>query len=326
MNSNRVQLQIRILKSTHRDIEQRHNDRNKMRNGRVIFRPVEISDKAAIEAAVPPNPLLSCEYCFANLFSWRKACGTRWGLFKGHLTAFFEKEDEILMPAGSEPDPEDLYDFYLDVFPDGDGCIAHIPAKYIGLFPSIKDLFEVEKCIDHTEYIHETENLFNLNGSKFHNKKNLLNQFIRNNPGFEVRKASRKFIPECFSLAEKWYEDKTCKTFGITHERSAIKESLDNFEELGLEGVLIFCGGSLTAFSVFSIFNGTCIVHFEKYDRSVKGAAQAINYETAKSVLGKCRYINREQDLGIEGLRKAKSSYCPDIFDTDFTLTKKKVC
>ena len=108
---------------------------------------------------------------------------------------------------------------------------------------------------------------------------------------------------------------------GVIADVFAELEVFTDLDELGLEGVMIFCGGKMTAFSVFSIFNGTCIVHFEKYDRAVKGAAQAVNYETAKAVLGRCRYINREQDLGIEGLREFKKYLRPSRF-----LKKNSIC
>lgn len=289
-----------------------------------FFREVTFEHKTTLEDSIPSSPLLSCEYCFTNLFSWRNVCGTRWGLFDGGLTALFADEDEILMPAGTEPAPHKLYDFYLGIFPDCQGDIAHVPAEYIKKFPSILDFFEAEESRDQSEYLHKTENLVHLKGQAFHKKKNLLNQFLRNNPTYSARKITSEDISHCFELSKKWCEDKTCETFGISHEQSAIKETLSHFDLLGVEGVGIFINEKLVAFSVFTIYNDACIVHYEKYDRAIKGCAQAINWETAKSVAGRCEYINREQDLGIEGLRKAKTSYNPDILKTDFVLTGKK--
>ncbi len=290
---------------------------------KLFFREVRLEDKETIASSIPPSPLLSCEYCFTNLFSWRKVCGTRWGLFKNRLTAIFEDEDEIIIPAGLEPEPEELHDFFIKIFPDGEGVIARVPNSYVDKFPALSHYFDLEKSRDQIEYVHKTENLVNLKGGAFHKKKNLLSQFLRNNPGFKVEKLDNKHVEECFYLAEKWCETKTCDTFGISHEQSAIKETLGNFHKLGVEGIVLFCENKLSAFSVFTIFNGTCVVHFEKYDREIKGSAQAVNWETAKAVLGRCDYINREQDMGIEGLRKAKMSYNPDIFEADYILSGK---
>ncbi len=282
----------------------------------------DFSAKKTIEELVPSDPLLSCEYCFTNIYSWRKSCGTKWAVFEDCLTAIYELEDEVLMPAGIKISPDKLAAFFDAVFPAGEGTLAHVPKSYLLDNPETCKYFSAEESRDHAEYLHKTENLAFLKGEAFHKKKNLVSQFIRNNPDCRSFPLSADDLSDCLRLTDEWMLGKDSSVLGVMEEASAIRESLEHFSELGIEGVAISAGGRICAFSVWTVFNGTCIVHYEKYDRSKKGSAQAINLETAKSVLGRCDYINREQDLGIEPLRKAKISYRPDLLATDFVLKR----
>jgi hypothetical protein len=99
---------------------------------------------------------------------------------------------------------------------------------------------------------------------------------------------------------------------------------MNYFTELGLQGVKISRGDDMVAFSIFSPLNANMVdVHFEKFDPEVKGSSQVINWETAKFLSGKYKYINREQDLGIEGLRRAKQSYDPEYIVSAYFLERK---
>ena len=103
-----------------------------------------------------------------------------------------------------------------------------------------------------------------------------------------------------------------------------MKRALDAFDALGLEGLVLFANGRLAGFSVFDRLNqNTADVHFEKYDPLIKGSAQAINWETARLLQGRYEYINREQDVGIEGLRKSKRSYCPAFTVKTYLLRRR---
>ena len=108
----------------------------------------------------------------------------------------------------------------------------------------------------------------------------------------------------------------------LKEKLEALKVSLDCFEEIGFEGLVVVVDGKVIAFSVFSQFKDLVYdIHFEKADINFKGAAQVINQETAKYLKGKCQYLNKEQDLGIKGLRQAKMSYEPEIMFVPYGLT-----
>jgi hypothetical protein len=175
------------------------------------------------------------------------------------------------------------------------------------------------------DYIYSTQKLVDLQGNKLHKKRNLVNQFLALYPDYACLPLQASDLDDCLVLSEKWRRMRTCLELDFTHETSALKKALGNFSELELQGLKISHGGALFAFSIFSrLSSNMADVHFEKFDPLVKGASQVINWETAKFLAEKYKYINREQDLGIEGLRQAKKSYEPEYIVSAYFLERKK--
>ena len=248
----------------------------------------------------------------------------RWKVLDGLMYFFYGTENTLLMPFPNPP-PSKLAEF-PDIFnlPRDNFMILQATEKYITENPEIENLFQVEENDELFDYLHRTDRLVELKGAKLAKKKNLVSQFMRANPSYQRRLITSDIYEDCFKFAEKWCEIKTCEHIGITHEKSAIRRAFNHFKDIGLEGIAIFANGSMIAFSVFSRQNpNTYIVHFEKADRNIKGAAQIINWETAKYLSDKCTFINREQDLAIPGLRQAKSSYDPDFLISGKNLRLK---
>lgn len=289
------------------------------------FRGVELSDREYFQRVSAGTEMLSCEYSFTNLFIWRNIYGTDWAELGGFPLVRSKEEKTLLMLAGGSFSPAELRDILSASFPgEKDAGIIQATEKYVTQNPALGDFFSVEFNEDYSDYIHLAETLLNLKGAKLAKKKNLVSQFARNNPDHSIAALEGKHFPECSRLAEEWCLEKTCHLPGITQEKLALKEAFDNYSKLGIEGVVVFAGGKIAAFSVFSIQTpGMCVVHFEKYDRGLKGAAQMINRETAKHVCGRCKYVNREQDLGLPGLRRAKMSYAPELILKNYVLKPK---
>ena len=125
------------------------------------------------------------------------------------------------------------------------------------------------------------------------------------------------------SLTEHWRLEHLDDT-RVENERKAINRALNHYCELGFEGLMLMAGNELKAYAVFSRINSNSYtVQFEKADLECKGASQVITNQTAKYLLDKCEFINREQDLGIEGLRHAKQSYMPILMLKDYYLVPK---
>ncbi|HBC89235.1 MAG TPA: hypothetical protein DCZ94_20025 [Lentisphaeria bacterium] len=289
------------------------------------FKLVDISDKAYLQDVFLRFTLLPCEYVFTNLFIWRKTYDIRWMNFRNSILIHSGLDKTLLMPLGDVYTPEELANLLSCTFPnDKDASVIQVPEEYVKQNPKVNDIFDTEHDEDFADYIYSTEKLYLLRGAKLAKKKNLVSQFARNNPGYTCFPMEESHLQECFALSERWRESTASDPFTLGQEKEAIQEAFANFKSLDIEGVCILVSGKIVAFSVYSFQSSdAAVVHFEKYDKDFKGAAQAINWETAKSLLGRCKFINREQDIGLPGLRKAKQSYEPDMLLLNYVLSPK---
>ena len=203
------------------------------------------------------------------------------------------------------------------------GVIAHTPLEFTRI-PGLEEFYRIEPMDDgNDEYIYKTETLAGLHGSKLSKKRNLISQFKRLYPGYEIREITAADCGLIRELNAEWFRHHA-DTQSIENEQKAIAAALSRYDELGLHGIILLTDGRIQALAVFSPINrNSWTVHFEKACPECKGAAQVINQETALRLLEKCEYINREQDLGIPGLRQAKQSYMPDRMLKDCLLIPK---
>jgi hypothetical protein len=278
-----------------------------------LFNEVGISDRALVAPLLAAAHKASCDYNFANLYSWGEIYDLRWNLYRGMLLIYSRRDDVLFMPVGPACGVDEMVEISDRLVTRGtSGRFVLVDAECVERNERIADYFTAEVDRDNADYVYSSRALVELKGRKLHKKKNLLSQFLRNNPDYACEKMSARHAQECFVLAEKWCEVKNCEKLGFTHESSALKRAMEKFDELELEGLIIRNRGAMIAFSIFDRQNrNTAAVHFEKYDGEIKGSAQVINWETARYLSPAYEYINREQDLGIEGLRRAKESYCP---------------
>jgi hypothetical protein len=173
--------------------------------------------------------------------------------------------------------------------------------------------FEQTEHRDMDNYIYSAEDLALLNGKNYQAKRNLVNQFEANY-NWTSEPISIANIIDCREVVNKIYsQDELDSDSYLSHELKALDIILKNYPKFKEDGILIRIDNKPVAFSIFENLNPTtCVVHFEKAIREYKGLYQLVNRETAKQILSKgYKFINREEDLGIEGLRKAKLSYHP---------------
>lgn len=290
------------------------------------FAPVALADKKIIMPLLLAEDLCFCEYSFANLYMWGDIFGTRWLLQENRLWLYNGHDDLMLMPVGGPPVAMEELIAVSDGLRHGgkSGNFVLVDADFVQENPGLKEFFTIEQDLANGDYIYQSRKLVDLQGNKLHKKRNQINQFLDQYPGHAARPLRASDLAPCLELAEKWCRLRTCDALEFDHETSALKRALLHFDELELQGTAIEVGGRLAAFAIFSQLNSNMAdVHFEKFDPEVKGIGQAINWETAKSLAGKYKYINREQDLGIEGLRQAKRSYDPEYILSAFFLERK---
>ncbi len=270
-----------------------------------------------------PHP--SCEYNFVNLLCWEGVYRYSWFLHEGRLVIHDGKDHIMFMPLGPALDPEALNTLSaraLDMGLSPDIFLAS--QDYIDQFPDLNRYYTITRDRDAAEYIYLAENLAELKGTKLHKKRNLISQFRRKYPDYRVlpitnenKSRVKGFTKDLLGISDPVPES-------LAQEFSAMDKAFDHWDELPLQGILVTAGDKIAAFSVFSpISQDTFNIHFEKSNLAFKGAAQVINRETAEFLKDRCRYINREQDLGIPGLRQAKLSYEPHPLLIPYTLKFK---
>lgn len=295
----------------------------------IPFKHVELQDKTWAEERLRQSNFKSCDYSFANNFIWRKPNGVRWADVNGFYCLISGEEGpvEYNYPAGSG----DVKPVIKALMADAAG--RGIPFRLRGmneetvklmqtLFP---DLFEYNSHRDYCDYIYSVDRMISLAGKKLHGKRNHIARF-QDNPDWAYEDITAENIGDCWKMNKEWCQLYKCiEDPSLNHEACAVKEAFDHFFELGLRGGLLRVGGRVVAYTMGEpLCSDTYVMHIEKAFPEIQGAYPMINQQF---LMHNCRdytYVNREEDLGDEGLRKAKTSYYPDILLEKYVATIKK--
>lgn len=285
----------------------------------IQFTSLDIANKAAYDAFLLACGERGCEYNFANLYLW----GRQRAAFYGDSLVFFSqfnRKSVYLFPL-TRGDIKPALDAIIH-----DAKVRDIPCRITGLLEAdcqtLETLFpgQFRFHVDRNsfDYIYSIEELAELKGRKFQRKRNHLNRFRAAYESYTVEPITDENTPEVAQLLDKWYADRLLADphADFIMEQKAIYKALRHRQALGMEGIALRCNGQLVAMTMGSPLSGDVFdVQFEKALDSADGAYPAINWEFARYLRAKyphLRWLNREDDLGIEGLRKAKLAYCPD--------------
>ncbi len=283
----------------------------------IDFKQIKITDKEIIDLYFNKVKSTACDYCFTNLFIWQY-----------HYDHQYAIVEDFLVVKTFENDKTAFW------FPVGDGdllcCIgrlieytkqANIPLEFTRvteeqskqLIALYHDQIVITEDRDSFDYLYRSEDLISLKGKKYHQKRNHINRFIENNWTFEPITPDN--ADECISFNNRWCEDNNDDNDGTNEDKHlacAVCLALKNLDRLGLVGGLLRLDGEIVAISAGGrLSDDTFVVHIEKAKAEIQGAYPTINREFARFAASNFLYINREEDLGIEGLRKAKLSYNP---------------
>ena len=188
------------------------------------------------------------------------------------------------------------------------------------------DRYQIEYDRDQADYVYETEKLATLSGKKLHGKRNHINKFkIMYEDRWSYEPMTKDNVEDCFQMALKWRNENGCEEDSEKNAEICVTlNSLRLFEELGLKGGVLRIDGEVAAFTVGEpICSDTFCVHIEKAYAEVQGAYPMINQQFVSHECMDYKYVNREEDTGAEGLRKAKMSYRPVFMVEKGTVTRK---
>lgn len=279
---------------------------------------IEIEDKDWIVPILKEANVPGCHHNFGNLLAWRDIKKTIVGKVDGFLLAkkTSDQENSYLYPVG-KGNLKSLIEKVILV-EDGnfvfEGLYNESVEELEELFPG---KFIFEEVRDDFDYVYLLEKLVSLRGKKLHRKRNHINNFKRNNPDWSFEPLTEDNIEEAIEMNKEWCIDVGCENDDdLLDENCATRYFFKYFEELELEGGLIRANGKVLAFAIGEVLNeDTYVVHIEKAFRDIQGAYPMINQQFVTWVKDKYPnivYVNREEDMGLEGLRKAKLSYYPD--------------
>jgi uncharacterized protein len=296
----------------------------------MIFKKLCMEDKNIIDKYIYPYKFLSCEYSFTSLYIWKDACDVQYTIYKD--TLILKKKDfdgnyHFMQPIGYTT--ENL----LEIIESLKAYRKENQMKYLfkdleeGFIEELNALFngENEFCIkedrDNFDYLYEAKKLMSFSGKKLHSKKNHYNSFVKTYNYEVVEIRDEKVIKDVILAAEKWYEEteeKDCKLF---YELLGIKTIVNNMSFFNLDGIAVYVDGVVEAFSIGESLNEKlAVIHIEKANKNINGIYSFI----AKTLIDTCfknaEIVNREQDLGIDGLRKSKMSYYPLKLEKKFIL------
>ena len=281
------------------------------------FQALKPTDKPLLDSYLLSSQK-GCEYNFANLFLWGRQ---KFTIHQGNLTFFcqFNRKSIYLFPLGGDIRPT------LDAI-ISDAQKRGIPCRINGLSQSDKERLEqwypgqfyFEPDRDSFDYIYSIDALAELKGKKLQRKRNHCNHFHLLHPNAATTPITDENTPQVLAMVQQWYARRKAAdpTASFHLEEVAITKALRYRKELGMEGLILQEKGQVIAMTLGSpLAHDTFDVHFEKAFDSYLGAYAVINREFARYLKEKypaLQWLDREDDMGLEGLRKAKLSYCPD--------------
>ena len=283
------------------------------------FKTPDIQDKAWIDECFSHAHSMNCEYTFGCSYLWHAAYKTVVAHYKDYFICRWGSEEiSYSLPIGHG----DFRDAVMQILEDAKAN-GKTPRIY-GVTESYKEQLETyfpgqfrydydEGCND---YIYNLTDLAELHGKKYHGKRNHIANFKRNNPDWSYEEITEDNIADCIELHTNWIFDKDDNDPDYSLEFEAVLTGFENYKELGFKGGLIRVDAKAIAYTYGEPVNDKCFVsHFEKAPAEIQGAYAIINQEFAKHLLEEgYELVNREEDMGLEGLRKAKQSYHPAIW------------
>lgn len=292
------------------------------------FKPIELSDRDSFREHLAADQPKASELTFTNLFMWRHRYCPAWSQHAGCLLIVFRpKEGEPfgLQPVGAGDKKEALKALTAhlkELSPEP--RVSRVCKGFVENFVDANG-YEIQADRDNSDYVYLSKNLIKLPGNRYHRKKNHVNRFVKDNT-FEYRSLDREVVNKFLDLQEDWCELKDClDSPDLFDEDRAIYEALTNYEKLGFKGGAILIDSKVEAFSLGELLNHeTAVIHVEKANPLITGLYAAINQMFCEREWAHVKYVNREQDLGLENLRKAKESYYPDHMVDKFTLIPKE--
>ncbi|MGB9636302.1 MAG: DUF2156 domain-containing protein [Thermoplasmata archaeon] len=290
------------------------------------FEPLTLEHRYLLrESLLNANPTIS-EMCFGNLYIWQDTYPAYVSMIEDSY--ILRGENAFLVPVCERNHEKTIH---LIEKIEGyctnqkkDVIFKYTPAQCANVLKTRG--YEVIPDRDNWDYLYLTEHLAELQGQKYYSKRKDIKKFmVATNEKAEFLPLAENHLLECLEINRNWLKEKKREDENyLAGEQLALTRALKDYSALEFIGFAVLLDGDVIGFTIGEQLNReTVVVHFEKGDYRYPGIYQYINQKFADAMLGKFKYINREQDLGIPGLRKAKESYHPIAMVEKFTCIKR---
>lgn len=296
------------------------------------FRPITPDALPLINSIIQESTSRTCDYTIGGIYMWIDWFEYQYAVYED--TLFIKGVNEIdptmtafSMPIGPMPLARavKLIKEYCEAS-DIEPMFSAIPEDRIDYFLSVADA-DVEELVDWADYLYDARALAQLKGKKYNKKRNHVNRFIEDNPNYVLEPINHEILPEVllFHTGLHTAEDKNSEM--ALYEKDRCTDVLNSFNSFPFEGaVLRDESGEICAYTVGEVIGDTLYLHIEKMNHEIAGAGEAINRLFAAEMVRRhpgVRFINREEDGGDPGLRRAKESYNPVMRLRKFNLYLK---
>lgn len=288
----------------------------------------ELEDRAQINHYLSYADTRSCEMTFANTYLWSRHYDVGFTVLEDMLV-FGSTAGTVSFTVPTGPgDLKQVLDILM-AYCEEKGVPFQLHNVTKEDFDRLEALypgkFDISYERDYADYVYETEKLINLSGKKYHSKKNHINKFKALYPDWSYEPITKDNLEECFQMGLRWRELNGCEEDEEKHAEICVALNyLRLFEELEMRGGALRVDGKIVAFTIGEPVNrDTLVVHIEKAFAEIQGAYTMINQQFAEHEGAGFTYMNREEDMGEEGLRKAKLSYKP-VFLVEKGVVRKR--
>lgn len=268
------------------------------------------------------------EYNFTNLFIWEEYYKLKFSFLDKWLIILSDNQSNqpyFFQPIGPDDRTEVVHhilSWLYNTYPMVKPMIKRADKKLIEEIKKDKKL-EYKTDRDYFDYIYSAQDLIYLKGQKYHSKRNHLKQFFKKHE-YEYKAIDTKNIDACIQIEKNWCAQKTnLQTKQIQAECQAIQKLLTSYNLLNIQGGILYVDGKPKAFAIGELLNkNMAVIHIEKADATMQGLYQLINQKFCEKNYQNINYVNREQDIGLMGLRQAKKSYYPIFFAEKYIISK----
>ncbi|MEE1315430.1 MAG: phosphatidylglycerol lysyltransferase domain-containing protein [Faecalimonas sp.] len=295
----------------------------------ILFQRPQLEHRELIESYFKKYPSRICERTFVNEYLWCRFYQVTFAIVNDTLVFRSGEAGSFSFPAGEAQKVRETI-VLLQEYAEERGfpfLLYNVTTEFFEQLEAwFPNRFEIFYERDYADYVYETEKLASLSGKKLHAKRNHINKFKATYPNWTYEAMSAENVEECFQMALKWRKENGCEDDEEKNAEMCVTlNSLRLFEELDLKGGILRIDGDIVAFTIGEeVSPDTFVVHIEKAFGDIQGAYPMINQQFVQHACIDYQYVNREDDTGAEGLRKAKLSYYP-AFLVEKGVVKEKV-